>query len=163
MKNIAIIIRGPSGVGKSTIASLLHSKIKNSADIDIDLLKRMISLDSSDARTKIAHSIAQSFLKELISNNFNIIVEEIFRDEQYDEIIEILKDSHYNYFTFFLTAPPEILIQRDKDRKNKIKGEEIIYKLFKEIVPRKGEAVIDVSTLNNDEIVNQIINKINKI
>lgn len=122
----------------------------------------MISFDSTKKRTEIAHSVAQSFVKELISNNFNIIIEEIFRDEHYYKIKNIITEAGYICFTIFLTSSLEVLIQRDANRKNKIKGKEIISKLHKEIVPREDEVVIDVTSLNNDEIVNNIISIISK-
>jgi predicted kinase len=160
MKNIAIIIRGPSGIGKSTVASLVHEKIENSANIDIDVIKRMISFDSTKERTEIAHAVTRSFVKELIDKNFNIIIEEIFRDDHYEKIIKILDESHYNHYTFFLTAPLELLIQRDAQRENKIKGSETITRLYKEIQPRENEIVLDVASLSTQEIVDVMLSKI---
>jgi|CXWL01.1.fsa_nt_gi cytidylate kinase len=160
MKNVAIIIRGPAGVGKSTVANLLHSKIPNSAKIDVDLIKRMISEDSSVIRTNIAHSVSFSFAKELINNHYNIIIEEVFRDDHYFDVRKVFVESDYKCVTFFLSASLETLIQRDSDRKTKTKGKETISNLNKEILPRKNEIVINTEQLSIEEVVHNIMEEI---
>lgn len=162
MKNVAIIIRGPSGVGKSTISSRLHSLIEKSAHVNIDTLKKMISNESSIERTEIAHSVAQFFIKELMLNKFNIIIEEIFRDEHLSEIKKVIQNSGYTCFTFFLTAPAKTLVQRDGERKEKTKGKQIILNLYEEIGPNPDEEIINTEKLTEKEIANTIIDTVYK-
>lgn len=162
MKNVAIIIRGPSGVGKSTVSRELHNLIEKSAHINVDTLKKMISSESSTERTEIAHSTAQFFIKELILNKFNVIIEEIFRDQHLSEIKKVIQSSGYVCFTFFLAAPAKTLLQRDEGRKEKTKGEQIILNLYKEIQPNPNEEIINTEKLTEKEIANKIIDTVYK-
>jgi predicted kinase len=156
-EKLAVIIRGPSAVGKSTIAALLHKKLPNSACIDIDILKRMISEESNSDRTKIAHVVALSFTQQLIGGKYNIILEEIFRDEHYKKFRELLDGAGYRVTSVFLTAPLPTLIERDAGRTNKVKGGEVVTRLHSEITPRREDYVIDVMVLTNEEVVEKIL------
>lgn len=157
MENIAIVIRGPSAVGKSTIASLLHKEISNSAHIDVDVLKRMVSEESSAVRTEIGHNVSLYFVQELIKNGFNIIIEEIFRDENFSRLSKLLNKSDYRLISFFITVPLPVLIERDKKRTHKVKGEGVVSRLYSEITPRKGDIVIDMSNLSNEQVINKML------
>lgn len=156
IEKVAVIIRGPSAVGKSTIAGLLHKKIPNSACVDIDVFKHMISEVSSQNRTEIAHAVAFCFTQELIERKYNIILEEIFRDEHYGKFLELLDGAGYSVTSIFLKAPLPTLVERDAGRIHKVKGEDVVTRLHSEIIPRTGDIIIDVSTSTNEEIVEQI-------
>lgn len=160
-KKLAVIIRGPSGVGKSTIATLLHKKLPKSACIDIDLLKRMVSEESSPERTQIAHVVALSFAEQLMKNDYNIILDEIFRDEHYVKFQSLFARANYRLISIFLSAPLSVLIERDRKRTQKVKGEEIISRLYSEIVPRHDDVVIAMATSDNDVIVEKILKLVN--
>jgi predicted ABC-type ATPase len=158
--SFAIIIRGPAGAGKSKVSNQLTKDIQNLIHLDIDMFKHIISKDSSKIRSTIAHDVGSFFLKQLIKNKFNVIVEEIFREDYYNEIIQILKKSDYAIIKIYLTASKAILLKRDKDRV-KNKGKEIISKLKKEIKPLNEDLIIDTTHKTIEEIKSIIIKKIN--
>ena len=157
MNKTAIIIRGPAGVGKSTVAELLHHKLVRAAHVNIDLFKQMISDESSVERTNIAHDTAMHFTKVLHQHHYNIVVEEIFRSEHLAKWKEFLNSVGYEIHTYFLTAPLPLLIERDATRRIKTKGEAIITKLHEEITPNDGEKVIDMSKLSRELAVDEIL------
>lgn len=158
--SFAIIIRGPAGAGKSEISDQLKKDIPNLIHLDIDKFKHIISKDSSKVRSTIAHDVGTFFLKQLINNNFNVVVEEIFRENYYNRIIQILKETDYTIIKIFLTASKETLLKRDKNRA-KNKGKEIISKLEKQIKPLKEDLIIDTTHKTIEEIKSIIIKKIN--
>lgn len=80
----------------------------------------MISLDSSEFRTKTAHKISRYFIKEISKDKKNLIIEEIFRKKDYEETFKILKKENYKIYSFFLHADKKDLISRDRNR-DKIK------------------------------------------
>lgn len=157
MEKLALVIRGPAAVGKSTVAAKLHEKIEHSAHVDVDLLKRMISLESTKARTEIAHKVALSFVSELAAHGFSIIIEEIFREKDFAELQRTLKSAGYEAKTFFLWLPKEELVRRDAGRQYKVKGEEVISRLAEEIQPYEEDIIIDVSGLGAEEVVQKIL------
>ena len=157
MNKTAIIIRGPAGVGKSTVGELLHHKLVRAAHVDIDLFKQMISDESSVERTNIAHDTAMHFTKELHQHHYNIVVEEIFRSEHLAKWKKFLASLGYEIHTYFLTAPLPFLIERDATRRIKTKGEVIITKLHEEITSKDGEKVIDMSKLSPELTVDEIL------
>ncbi|MFH0906297.1 MAG: zeta toxin family protein [archaeon] len=154
----AIIIRGPAGVGKSSISNKLKEEIPNLIHIDIDKFKHIISKESNTTRSKIAQDVGIFFIKQLIKNKYNIIVDEIFREKYYYQMIRVLEKNNYSVIKIFLCASTKNLIKRDKKRL-KNKGKEIIIKLEKEIRPLNGDIIIDT----NNKSVRQIINQILKI
>ncbi len=158
--SIAIIIRGPAGAGKSEISNQLKNDIPNLIHLDIDQFKHIISKDSSNVRSTIAHNVGSFFLKQLIKNHFNIVVEEIFMEDYYNKIIQILKESDYNIIKIFITASKETLLKRDKNRA-KNKGEKIISKLEKEIKPLNEDLIIDTTNKTIKEIKSIILTKLN--
>ena len=163
MKNIAIIIRGPAGAGKSTIAERLKKQISNSIHLDIDMLKWIISPESSSIRTKIAHNVGRSFINQLTKAKFNLIIEEIFRENYYLAIKKILKKNNYKIISIFLSAPVSTLKNRNKHRKTKTKDVKVIEKLSEEIKPFPTELVVDSSKKSKDEIVKIILKEVSKI
>jgi len=157
--SFAIIIRGPAGAGKSEIASQLAQGLPNSIHLDIDKFKHVISKDSSQIRNVIAHDVGSFFLKQLIKNNFNVVIEEVFREDYYHKIIQIFKESNYPVVTIFLTASKETLLKRDKERV-KNKGEKIITRIEKEIKPLNEDLIIDTTNKKIEEIKSIIIKKL---
>ena len=114
MNKTAIIIRGPAGVGKSTIGEILYKKLPRTAHVDIDLFKKMISDESSIERTNIAHDTATRLAEALEHHGFNIIVEELFRADHLVRRKELLRTLGYETHVFFFSAPLSDLIERDR-------------------------------------------------
>jgi len=156
----AIIIRGPAGTGKSEISNQLKQNISNLIHLDIDKFKHIISKDSSTVRSTIAHNVGSFFLKQLMENNFDVIIEEIFREDYYDEVLKILEEADYKVIKIFLTASKETLLKRNKERA-KNKGEEIISKLEQEIKPLNEDLIIDTTNKTIEEIKSIILKKLN--
>jgi len=162
MESFAVIIRGPAGTGKSTIGELLKQKLPNTVHVDIDKFKNIISKDSSPQRTKIAHNVGTHFLNQLIEYKYNIIVEEIFREDYYAAVVDMLKNNNYKVLTVFLTTTLEVALQRDTERETKTKGEKIISQLHKEITSLGEDLTIDTSEKNASEAVTIILEELKR-
>ena len=67
MKNSLYIIRGPIGVGKTSVTQSLHQRIADRASlVEVDGIKRMLDpTTSSDWRRNIANSTAAFILDQL--------------------------------------------------------------------------------------------------
>ncbi len=150
----AIIIRWPAWVGKSTVAEQLQKEFPNIVHLDIDKFKHLISQESSNARTNIAHSVGLHFLQQLVENEYNIIVEEVFRESYFASVKRFFEKTTYTFITVYIGAPLETVIQRDKERQIKTKGETVITKLWNQVQPLNEDVHIDNSKQSLGNIMN---------
>jgi predicted kinase len=156
----AVILRGPAGVGKSTIGQALRNQLAdNWAYLDIDMLKHIIAADSSEFRSQTAHDMANYFIEKLLQHNTKIIIEEIFKADYYKKVISLLEKYNYETLTVFLTAPTKTLIQRDAAR-FKHKGEQTIKDLSQTIRPLKENLTLDTSKQSVNDLVKRILQEI---
>ncbi len=171
-KPFLIIIDGPMGAGKSTVAELLQKKMKGRvALISLDKLKRVVSEYKMDSfehlelAAKSGSAMADTYLKEGI----NVIVEKAFTAEVYLKSFLKLIKTKSNILVYQVEVPFEIGFLRVKERekikkggipKNKIR-EKVTrnYKVFSE--SRYGDAkIFDSSKLTPRKIVNQMVKDI---
>lgn len=169
---ILIVIDGPMGTGKSTVASMLQKKLdRKTALISLDKLKRIVSdykLDSKEhleLAAKAGAAMANLYLKE----NINVIVEKAFTKKEFlESFIKRIKTKSRKLI-YQIEAPIEITFPRIKEReklkekgipRNKLK-EKVMrnYSHYKEGKYDKAK-VFDSSKLTPRKIVNQVIKNI---
>lgn len=170
MKPKLIIIDGPMGAGKSTVAKLLHKKLKYSALISLDRIKHIISGVKVDdlEHLQLASEIGATITKEYLKRDRNVIVEKAFTQDKY--LKKFLKLINYNTkktFIYQIEAPLHIRIERIKNRPfpdeikrkpslKKIKKNYYRYNNFK----YKGAKTFDSYELSTKQIVNKILKDI---
>lgn len=157
MKNFVIIIRGPIGVGKSTISGLLERKLANTNHVDVDKIKHKLGGRPSESRTSRAHQIARQRVRSLIKQKKNIIIEEIFRWNDYSAMKKLVKNINYHIVKIYLKAPLDVLIKRDQARIVKHKGHEIVKEFYKKIRPVDEDLNLDTSKMSKQKLVSSII------
>ena len=117
-----IIIRGPLGIGKSTIAKKLAKTLK-AEHLSIDSVLEKYGLDKVDhyeecipAKNFIkADEMILPEIKEKLKKGKIVIFDGCFyHKEQIEHIIKALSSEHY---VFTLKAPLEVCIERDSKRK----------------------------------------------
>ncbi len=91
-EKIAIIIRGPAAVGKTTIAQALKEALPEYVLLSIDMFRHMISKESSAFRRTIARNVGEYFLKQVTENNLPVILEEVFHDDYHERPVPILDE-----------------------------------------------------------------------
>lgn len=114
-----IIIRGPAGIGKSTIAKLLQQKL-NAVYVSFDEVLKQHQLEISDGRG----ISKESFLKanELVANDASAEIKSgkvvIFDGCFYhkDQLLNLEKSLPFRHFIFDLKASVEECIRRDIGR-----------------------------------------------
>ncbi|MBS3172262.1 AAA family ATPase [Candidatus Woesearchaeota archaeon] len=154
-----VIIRGPLGIGKSTIAKSLSEKIKAkhiSIDRIIDTFKKewvwedgYISQKTFIHGNELIVPEAKTFLETgkvvVFDGNF-------YHKSQVDDLIKRLKFSHY---VFTLTAPLEVCIARDVER-GKTHGEDAARAVYKKSTKFTYGTQID-ATKPLDKCIREII------
>ena len=143
-----VIIRGPLGCGKSTLAEKVTKKIKgeyiaidrilDEHDLTKDKEAGYISQKSFKKANEIIAPKAARFLNKgtpvVFDGNF-------YWKSQIDDLIERLDFPHY---VFTLKAPLDVCIERDSKRR-KIHGKDAARAVYKKVTEFDYGAVIDVT------------------
>lgn len=159
--NYLVIIRGPLGVGKSTIAKILAQKL-NAKYFSVDQILAENKLDVVDE--KIGCIPEENFLKvnqmiiqDVLKNNQSIIVDGNFYYQ--NQIENLVQNIPLKSFVFTLTAPVEICVQRDANRLQP-HGKWAAIAVHNLVSKFNYGEVVDVSNLTIDQTVQQIYTKI---
>jgi len=159
--NYLVIIRGPLGVGKSTVAKILAEKL-NAKYFSVDQILAENKLDVVDE--KIGCIPEENFLKvnqiiiqEILKNNQSVIIDGNFYYQ--NQIENLIQNIPFKSFIFTLTAPLEICIKRDANRLQP-HGKWAAIAVHNLVSRFEYGEVIDVSSLTIDQSVQEIYSKI---
>lgn len=152
-----IIIRGPLGIGKSTISEQL-SGIISAKHISIDQIVDQLPKDVEDGYISQnnffkANELVVPEAKQFLDKGKPVIFDgNFYWKSQIDDLIKRLDYPHY---VFTLQAPLEICIERDKKR-DKAHGKDAAEVVYKKSTEFSYGIVID-ATKKLDECVKEII------
>jgi tRNA uridine 5-carbamoylmethylation protein Kti12 len=164
MKHL-IIIRGPLGIGKTTIAQKLASEI-NGIHISIDDILAQNHLDQIDdqqgsiplANFLQANQFIFPQIDQAFSKNQPVIIDgNFYYQPQIENLINHLPSDN---IVFTLTAPLEVCLRRDSLRPNPY-GKNAATAVYNLVSKFNYGQVIDTSALSIDETVDLIISQIN--
>lgn len=163
--NKLIIIRGPLGIGKTTIARKIAEKIHGEY-ISIDNLLTELNLDQVDQNEGCiplqnfleANKAILPKIKQLIDNHTPVIIDGNFYHQP--QIEDLIKDFQNNSIVFSLIAPLEVCITRDAGRPDSY-GKEAATAVYNLASKFNYGQTIDTKNLSVDRIVNQIISYLN--
>ena len=159
-----IIIRGPLGCGKSTIAEKL-SKILNAKYIAIDrvLDEHDLTKDKEEGYVSQksflkANDLVISKAKELLNKGIPVIFDGNFYWKS--QIEDLIQKLDYAYYVFTLKAPLEVCISRDVAR-GKTHGEDATRAVYKKSTEFEYGIVIDISG-SLDKAIEEIVSHLPK-
>ena len=152
----AIIIKGPSGIGKSTISELI-CKNHNYKHSDTDEFKILFSSKRSKDRTEIGEYVSYVYNKELIQRSYDIVIEAL-PEEYIQKLIPILKRKKYKIIRILLRAPLKQCIENNSKRLRKGYDKKVVEEIYDKLSNAKGD-VIDVTGKSVRQIYNMINNK----
>lgn len=114
-----VIIRGPLGIGKSTIAKMLARRLRGEY-VSIDLLLKKYGLDKIEGKCiplknfiKVNETIAPRLKKKLNEGKVVIIDGNFYHKKQIEHLTKKVTLPH---FVFTLKAPLSACIRRDSNR-----------------------------------------------
>jgi len=163
MKNYFIILRGPAGMGKSTIAKLLSNKIKAEV-FHIDNILDRLNLGYKQGGKWVPLNNFLEVDKKIISEinekikNKKIIIEGNFYHKEH--IKDLLKNINSKNYIFTLKTNVKTCIKRDSKRKSI--GEKNIKDVHKLVSKFDEGILINTYNKNKEEIVKEIISHIRK-
>lgn len=168
MKNKLILINGPAGVGKSTLAKIIHENIPFSLRIDIDKIKFSISNFREDNAKSVKLSIETGFemAKYYLCEGGSVIYDRMIWGG-YNTIEKMKKFCDENDITFVhivLNSSEDVIEKRAQERGFKYESEgglnpEKLKKFFKEFnehLPENISLNIDTTNLSPNEIWEKI-------
>ena len=163
--NYFIIIRGPLGIGKTTIAKKLKKILKAeyiSMDEIVDnnmIIKKQDKNGMIDVRNFLqANKVIIPIVNKILKEGKNIIVDgNFYHKEQIIDLINKLgKDK---VLVFDLKAPIEVCIERDKKRKI-ILGKDAARAVFNAVNRFSYGVKINTNKKTEDETVKEILKHI---
>jgi len=139
MKKRAVIIYGPSGVGKSTLSKKISEKL-NFRHCTADEFKFIFSDKRSKLRSSIGEALAYQYAKILIENKLNIILEAI-PDNFLKKLKKILREKKYKVVEISLVASLDECKKRDMLRGGKKYGPRVIKEVYNDLSFKRGKVV----------------------
>ena len=156
-----VIIRGPLGVGKSTVTKILAQKL-NAKYFSVDQILAENKLDVVDE--KIGCIPEENFLKvnqiiiqDILKNNQSVVIDGNFYYQ--NQIENLIQNIPFKSFVFTLTAPVKICIQRDSARPSP-HGKWAAIAVHSLVSKFNFGEVVDVSNLTVDQSVEKIFSKL---
>lgn len=159
--NYLIIIRGPLGIGKTTISKLLASKLK-AKYISVDEILKQNKLDVLDEKIgciplKNFLKVNQIIIQDIIKNNRSAVIDGNFYYQ--NQIENLIQKSPFKSFIFTLKSPLETCIKRDSERQKSL-GVGATTAVYNLVSKFDYGQVVDISNLNEIESVELIFSKI---
>jgi len=159
--NFYIIIRGPAGVGKSTVATKL-TKDFNGKHISFDEILRKHKLDVVSGKC----ISAENFIKgnkivipraiKGLNNGKIIIFDGCFYYRQ--QIEYLIKHLHYPHFVFTLKATKQTCISRDKQRPKSTRiGEDSVNTVHKLVSILDYGIIINTDNKTIEQTIKEIV------
>src|SRR3989338_4535669 len=145
----AIILNGPSGIGKSTVASLI-AKRHNFKHCDVDELKWLFSHERSKERTEIGEYLGYVYARELIKRKHSLIIEAL-PSKYIKKLLPMLKQQGYKIARICLKAPLAQCIRNNATRKRKCYDSNVIREVYDTLSNSEG-GVIDVTNKSARQI-----------
>ncbi len=166
--NFVIIIEGPMGSGKSTIASILHSQLPRTALLGTDKIKDVISdFNKSDEDYYLATTIMLAMARIFLENKFSLLIPQAFLKKEYaDPFIKIAEEFNVKLHFYHLHAPEDELrariIQRAHDKNVSLPTDDKIKKNFNKWRDNHYEygKKIDISDQSSLEVADLILREL---
>jgi len=166
MTESLIVVRGPIGVGKSSVSKGLQRGLPHASFIETDVLKHMAGPDgSSPWRRRIAHDTSAFMVQQLLKVPRTAIIEVHTKyPEEVDRYAAMAADLSVPSVNVLLTAPLEVCRERTVNRPMPGVVYEPDYSLvdayYCNLEPQPGDLVYDTTNLGATAIVADILNNI---
>lgn len=156
-----IIINGAPGVGKSTIAELLFSKLNNTALLDGDDVWRINPFEVTEKKKKIVESNIFHVLRNYIEAGYEYVILSwvLHKQEIIDRLLSKLNDLSFEVSIFTLIADEGVLLQRLANEKYNTRSKEIAIDRLRQSL-QLDTIKIDTTEQRPKEIVEEIIKQI---
>lgn len=117
-KQFIIIIEGPMGSGKTTIAKILHPQLPRTVILGIDKIKWFLSdFQRTPDDNELMSDALIAMAKVFLTAKCNLLVAQGFWKKEFvQKYSDLAKEFNLDVYFYQLTAPEEVLRQRIKER-----------------------------------------------
>lgn len=165
-----ILINGPTGIGKSTIAGQIHQTLPLSFLLDIDAQRRYISgyKEHRDESLDLVLKLSYAVIETALQNGRDVVIDKVLTDTEVSErFLELGRKYSAVVYEFVLNADKETLIARANER-GFIDGSMLIPEKVPEfwdriqsyLVERPEAIVIDTKSMSADDTFEYVREKI---
>lgn len=164
--NFVILITGPAGSGKSSVANELAKKFERSAVIEVDTLRGMIKsgyvrpwphTDEVDSQLSLSAKNACGLANNLLEKGFNVFIDDVVGKKLFEQYSNFFMDR--NFKAFLLLPSPEALLARFDNRGANDELRERTAELHKKFSDKRDQLnwqTIDSSEQSLEETAEQI-------
>ena len=157
-----LILNGPTGTGKNTIAEIVSKETERSVVIDVDLLRLMVKNphkapwqgEEGKHQQLLGVSNACLLAKEFIKNGFSVIILDVLSDET----AKLYKDNLNEFKPKLVLLLPtwEEIVRRNKTRERRLTDDELemVYKQQADL--KTFDEKIDNTNLSPEEVAEKI-------
>jgi predicted ABC-type ATPase len=104
-KSFMVIIHGPMGSGKTTLADLLHDEIADTAHFGADHVKWLVSdFRNVPSHAQVAKNMVPTMAEGYLKQGINLILEQSFTEKEIKELEEIAKKYNAKFLVYRLDA-----------------------------------------------------------
>ena len=112
-----IIIDGPMGAGKTTVAKLLHERLKRTALLGLDRIKWFISdFKRIPEDNEIVRNVVAAMTKEYLRQGISVIIEQGMRKDSIEKLKKMARQNGATCLVYQLEAPKRLLLERVHER-----------------------------------------------
>ena len=161
-----IIINGPTGVGKSTVAKLWHEQEPMSFLLNVDEVRRGIShyVEYRQESGALSHAIGRSIIRTVFENGRDVILEQcMIHQDVIDAYRAVADEFSADIHEYILWAPKALVLERAHARGYHEGGlltpekcEELWEKINALKSQRPQAKLIDVTGLTPNEILQRM-------
>ncbi len=165
-----ILINGPTGIGKSTVAQKIYQASPLSFLVDIDALRRCISgyREHKDESRELSLLVSESITETYLKSGYDVIIDKVLIDtETVNRFIEVGKKYGADVHEFVLNASKDLVIRRAEERGYRENGlltpEKVVefWEAIQEYIKTRPQAiVVDIETLSQEEVYKYITDKL---
>jgi len=159
-----IFLNGSINAGKSTVAKLIAKELPNTALIEIDALREMISWMPLDQSISLNLENVVSVITNFAKRNLNVVIPYPLSEKNYDFLMENLKDLNTDIRVFTLAPQLEKALANRGTRELDDWERERIKHHYASGIPNPsfGE-IIDNSNQTPEETAKYIVSRLNEL